>query len=51
MTTSQKYKVLIFGKKVFGEQIPNLSIDYCDVDILPFPKDYDKLNRLSTMIW
>jgi hypothetical protein len=44
---SRKHKVLIFGEQVFGSEKPTLSIDYCDVDIISFPAEYDKLSRLA----
>jgi hypothetical protein len=44
---SQKHRVLIFGEKVFGQQKPQLTVEYCDIDIISFPNEYEKLSRLS----
>ena len=44
---SKKHKVLLFGQSVFGNLKPNLSIDYCDVDFISFPGEYNKLSRLA----
>jgi len=43
---SEKHRVLIFGEKVFGLSKPKLSIDYCDVDVISFPDEYEQLSRL-----
>jgi hypothetical protein len=45
--SSKKHKVLLFGQSVFGPQKPKLSIDYCDVDLISFPGEYNKLSRLA----
>jgi hypothetical protein len=42
------HRVLIFGKKVFGDFAPNvLSIGNAQVDYIRFPDDYSQLQRLA----
>lgn len=44
---SNKYKVLIFGHKTFGGISPEISnVDYCEVDRILFPNEFDKLSHL-----
>lgn len=45
---NQKRKVLIFGEKVFGNVLKeHLNVDYCDIDLIRFPKQYATLSHLS----
>ena len=44
---SRKHKVLLFGESVFGSQKPKLSVDYCDIDLIAYPKEYEKLSHLT----
>lgn len=43
----ENHQVLIFGEKVYGSEKPNLEIDYCDVDIISFPSEFDQLTRFA----
>lgn len=45
--TLKKHKVLLFGEKIYGPQKLALSIDYCEVEFIAFPSEYNKLPRLA----
>ena len=44
---ASKHRVLLFGEKVYGSTKPDLSIDYCDIDIIAFPDEYENLRSLT----
>jgi hypothetical protein len=45
--TVGRHKVLIFGERVFGPTKPDLSIEYCDVEAIAFPDEYEDLSKLA----
>lgn len=47
LTGKEKHEVLLFGKRTFGEKALNLDLDFCNIEKIPFPTDYDKLKKLS----
>jgi len=42
---SDNHRILLFGKKISGP--PNLKADYCDIEVIPYPDGYQKLDRLA----
>jgi len=43
----EKHRILIFGEKICGSKPLNVNLDFCEVEIIPFPSDYRKLKSLS----
>jgi len=42
----EKHRILIFGKKTCGSLPLNINLDLCDIELITFPSDYQKLGNL-----
>lgn len=43
----EKHRVLIFGVRTYGSNPLSINLDFCNVELIPFPSGYKKLKALS----